>query len=163
MCVRSCPPNESPLSANLSSRRTQGPLPCTAIKLDWGRVSVDSAERLIGEVYHTPGRFLSFRQCHARIQDKWPVPGQYVCVEWLPPNVNKPECDPDQLRELALLGFRHPAIGLEPDLPLEILATGGPTLEADLERMLDEDGVGPPCGASDVLLADAEDDWSELV
>ena len=86
-----------------------------------------------------------------------------MCVEWFPSGTNQPVCDADMLRELALLGFRDPSIGLEPNIPVEILE--GPSLEAGLEKMLEEEGAfdGLPCGASDVSLADADDDWSELV
>jgi hypothetical protein len=100
------------------------------------------------------------------------VPGQYICVEWFPSG-NQPQCDADTLRTLALLGFRDPAIGLEPQIPAGILesASAGckrladPSLELGIEEMLDaEDALyGLPCGASDVSLADAGDDWSELV
>lgn len=169
VCQRGCPPKATPNSNN----DTQGPIPCAAIKLDWGRVSVDSAQRLIGEVYATPGRFLSVRQCHARIQDKWPNPSEYMCVEWLTSGNggNQAECDADTLRQLSLLGFRDPSIGLEPQIPVEIVdsASGAchrfSDLEFGLEKMLDAEGVDP-CDTGDVSVEDvdvAEEDWSELV
>lgn len=96
-----------------------------------------------------------------------------MCVEWLASG-SQPECHPDTIRELATLGFRDPSIGIEPQIPVDIVDSASDAcqrysdLEFGLERMLDAEGVvdGLPCGAGDVssdVVDVVDDDWSELV
>lgn len=122
----------------------------------------DANERLCGQVFATVGKFLSFRECHSRIQDKWPCPAEHVLVEWLA-SASPPAHDTNLLDALARLGFQDPSVGLR-HRPVEttvgILPDGSGTLADDLELLIDEHG-NPVAATSDV---DADnDDWSTFL
>ena len=130
---------------------------------------MDANTRLRGTVCETVDKFLSFRECQARIQDKWQCPAEHVSVEWRV-TASPPADDAAMLDALAILGFKDPAVGLEPRLPGETTAgiLQPCTLEAELEQLIDDDEGQPAHGADGNPVAatsdvDGDDDWLAFI